>query len=66
MQDLNYELKQLCARNRDGSCATQANRERILTLIANQLREMGYVNMRARSLKARHVEALVQRWLAEG
>jgi len=66
MQDLNYELKQLCARNRDGSFATQANRERILTLIANQLREMGFVNMRAHSLKARHVEALVQRWLAEG
>ena len=66
MQDLNYELKQLCARNRDGSFATQANRERILTLIANQLREMGFVNMRAQSLKPRHVEALVQRWLAEG
>ena len=31
MQDLNYELKQLCARNRDGSFATQADRERILT-----------------------------------
>ena len=66
MQDLNYELKQLCKHNRDGSYATQANRERILTLIANQLREMGFVNMRAQSLKARHVEALVQRWLAEG
>ena len=66
MQDLNYELKQLCARNRDGSFATQDNRERILTLIANQLREMGFVNMRAQSLKPRHVEALVQRWLAEG
>ena len=66
MQDLNYELKQLCKHNRDGSYATQANRERILALIANQLQEMGYVNMRAQSLKARHVEALVQRWLAEG
>jgi hypothetical protein len=63
---LNYELKQLCARNRDGSFATQANRERILTLIANQLWEMGFVNMRVQSLKAAHVEALVQRWLAEG
>ena len=35
MQALNYELKQLCARNRDGSFATQADRERILTLVAN-------------------------------
>jgi site-specific recombinase XerC len=66
MQDLNYELNQLCARNRDGSFATQANRERILTLIANQLREMGFVNMRAHSLKARHVEKLVEHWKGEG
>jgi site-specific recombinase XerC len=65
MHDLNYELKQLCARNRDGSFATQADRERILTLIANQLREMGFVNMHVQSLKPKHVEALVQRWLAE-
>ena len=54
MQDLNYELKQLCTRNRDGSFATQADRERILTLIANQLREMGFVNMRVRA-EARHI-----------
>ena len=65
MQTLNYELKQLCKHNRDGSFATQANRERILTLIANQLREMGFVNMHVQSLKARHVEKLVERWKAE-
>ena len=29
MQTLNYELKQLCKHNRDGSFAAQANRERI-------------------------------------
>jgi hypothetical protein len=66
MQDLNYELKQLCARNRDGSFATQRDRERILTLIANQLREMGFVNMHVQSLKPKHVDKLVERWLAEG
>ena len=66
MQDLNYELKQLCARNRDGSFATQHDRERILTLIANQLREMGFVNMHLQSLKSKHVEKLVERWKAEG
>lgn len=66
MHDLNYELKQLCARNRDGSFATQVNRERILTLIANQLREMGFVNMHAQSLKPKHVEKLVERWKGEG
>ena len=66
MQTLNYELKQLCKHNRDGSFATQVNRERILTLIANQLREMGFVNMHVQSLKPKHVEKLVERWKAEG
>jgi site-specific recombinase XerC len=56
----------VCARNRDGSFATQANRERILTLIADQLREMGFVNMHVQSLKPKHVEKLVERWKAEG
>ena len=43
MRDLNYQLKQLCERNRDGSYATRADRERLLTLVANQLRELGYL-----------------------
>src|SRR6516165_6910044 len=66
MQDLNYELKQLCIRNRDGSFATRTARERILTLVANQLRQMGFVNMRAQSLKPKHIEKLLERWTAEG
>jgi site-specific recombinase XerC len=66
MRDLNYQLKQLCRRNRDGSYATQADRERMLALFANQLHEMGYRHMRAESLKPKHVEALLERWKAEG
>ena len=42
MRNLNYELKQLCRRNRDGSFATQRDRERVLDLVASQLQEMGY------------------------
>lgn len=41
MRELNYELKQLCRNNRDGSYLTQAGRERQLTLIANQLDALG-------------------------
>ncbi len=66
MRDLNYELKQLCQRNRDGSYATQVARERILTLIANQLHEMGFRHMNVHSLKPKHVEALVEGWKAKG
>ena len=66
MRPLNYELKQMCQRNRDGSYATQADRERTLSLIADQLHLEGYRHLRASSLKAKHVEALVRRWQAEG
>ena len=65
MRELNYELKQLCQRNRDGSFSTRANRERILDLIANQLQEMGFKHMHATSVKGKHVVALVDRWHAE-
>jgi len=66
MRDLNYELKTLCQRNCDGSYATRYARERILTLIANQLHELGFRDLRAQSLKPKHVEALVERWKREG
>lgn len=64
MRDLNYQLKQLCYNNPDGSYNTQADRQRLLNLIADQLHEMGYRGMTVRSLKPKHVEALVERWLA--
>jgi len=63
VRGLNYQLKQLCRHNRDGSFGTQVQRERELTLIANQLHELGYRCMNQRSLKPRHVEALVGLWL---
>lgn len=66
MRDLNHQLKQLCKRNRDGSYSTQANRARMLKQIANQLQDMGYRRMNTRSLKPKHVDALVKRWLSEG
>lgn len=66
MDDLTYTLRLLCKRNRDGSHATQADRQRSLNLAARQLREAGFRQMRATSLKGKHVEALLQRWQAEG
>src|SRR6266446_3758500 len=65
MRDLKYDLKQLCRHNRDGCYATQADREHILDLIADQLEETGFRHMNAHSLKPKHVEKLVERWLAE-
>jgi integrase len=66
MDDLTYTLRQLCQRNRDGSHATQADRLRSLALAARQLREGGFRQMRAGSLKGKHVDALMQRWQADG
>ncbi len=62
MRDLNHQLKRLCYDNRQGSEATQANRRHILSQIADQLHEMGYRGMSTRSLKPKHVEALVAHW----
>ncbi len=54
-----------CQRNRDGSFATQHDRESILTLIANQLDEDGFRHLRATGVRSKHVEHLVERWHAE-
>ncbi len=66
MDDLTYTLRQLCQRNRDGSHTTQADRLRALTLVSRQLREAGFRQMRAGSLKGKHVDALIERWQGEG
>jgi len=63
MDDLTYTL---CQRNRDGSHATQADRLRTLMLVSRQLRELGFRQMRASSLKDKHVDALLARWRSEG
>ncbi len=65
MRDLNYQLKQLCRRNRDGSYVTQSKRLHHLMLIANQLHDAGFRGMKAKSLKPKHVECLVKRWLQQ-
>lgn len=66
MDQLTYELRQLCLRNRDNSYKTQADRLQTLTLVSRELRELGYRHMRAKSLKCKHVEALVGSWLDKG
>ena len=66
MKDLNYQLMKLCKANRDGSFSTQATRKRILNRIANQLHALGYKHMQAKSLKPKHVQALVSRWKDQG
>lgn len=65
MDDLTNTLRALCRRNRDGSHATQADRQRTLMLASRQLREAGFRQMRATSFKGRHADVLLERWKAE-
>ena len=66
MKDLNYQLSKLCRDNRDGGFSTQATRSRILDLIANQLQELGFRRMQPKSLKPKHVDALLTHWRNQG
>jgi len=66
VRDLNYQLKKLGRNNRDGSHATQAKRAYLLSQIANQLHELGFKGLSARSLRPKHVTALVSLWQRQG
>src|SRR5690349_450329 len=65
MDNLTYTLRQLCQRNRDGSHATQADRLRSLKLMAQQLKEAGFRQMRATSLNGKQADVLLERWREE-
>jgi len=65
MRDLNYQVKTICDRNRDGSFSTRDNREHRLQQMCNRLHELGYRNLKAENLKPKHVEALVKSWKDE-
>ena len=62
MKRLEYQLKQLANHNRDGSFATQAARKNHLKRVARELRMLGYNQMHVRSLKLKHVHALINHW----
>ena len=65
MRDLNYQLKMLCSHSHEGSFETRVGRERQLSAIANQLHELGFRQLKATSLKQKHVQALVDHWLGQ-
>jgi len=65
MRDLNYQLKLLCKHSHEGSFETRVGRERQLSAIANQLHDLGFRQLKATSLKQKHVQALVDQWLGQ-
>ena len=62
MRDLNYQLKLLCKHSHEGSFETRVGRERQLSAIANQLHDLGFRQLKATSLKQKHVQSLVDLW----
>ena len=66
MRDLAFSFKHLTDRNRDGSFATQANRQRMLSQFADKLFQCGFKHIQAEDIKGRHVLALVECWKQEG
>src|SRR5574343_1703014 len=64
--DIAKELASLCARNKDGSFATQADRAKILHAAARTLQKAGFQNLAASSLKPKHVDVLLKQWKSDG
>lgn len=64
MNKLEYGFNQILERNKDGSYATRANRQSMLSLFATQLKKLGYKTheMRPSDLKGRHINALLRQW----
>ena len=66
MDNLSFSLKTLCARSGEGSFGTRALRQRGLVAMADDLSALGYRLPDARSLKGKHVTALVAHWKTGG
>ena len=62
----NQEILKLERLHKEGSFNTQRSRKMMVRLIARQLDEAGFRNLKVKNLKPKHVEALVSRWQQEG
>lgn len=62
MSKLKYRLMLLTKRNKEGSYSTQSNRRASLCKCADELEELGYKFNDPKSLKPKHVDALVEFW----
>ena len=65
MKKFDYAVKQLIEKDRLSSFATRANRFQQLKQIGSELRKMGYLLDTPKSLKTKHINALVQHWKEE-
>jgi hypothetical protein len=66
MRELNWEMKELCRQNVDGSYATQAGRSHTLSSFANVMAGLGLTRLTLRGIKPGHIEAFVKHQQAKG
>ena len=66
MRQLNFDLKTLQARHREGAFNTRRDRSYALNQAANLLHALGFRRLRATGLKRKHVNALVAEWQRRG
>jgi len=66
VDSLAYDLKSLTLGAGEGSHLTRNQRHRGLQLIARELRQLGYALPSARSLKPKHIDALLANWREAG
>ena len=66
MRQLNFDLKTLQARHREGAFLTRRDRAYALAQAADLLHALGFRRLRATGLKRKHVAALVAEWQRRG
>ena len=66
MRQLNFDLKTLQARHREGAFLTRRDRSYALNQAADMLHALGFRRLRATGLKRKHVNALVAEWQRRG
>ena len=66
MRRLQWQLKILCDRNRDGGAKTRHQRALMLSQIAEQLWRMGFRDLEYNQLGGRHVNRLLKAWEEQG
>lgn len=62
MRNLRFQFKQMCRHMKSGAFATQASMARLFAVIADDLDTLGFRNLDIKSLKPKHVAALVDHW----
>lgn len=63
--ELKRSIHQVLSRNKDGSFATQADRQKILNRFAEDLVSLGYGLKHIQGLKTKHIQAITEYWKSQ-